>query len=58
MIKRYYISDVIRVLGICKKTYYLWEGAGKIPKAKRDSMSGFRYWTEQDIKRLKKITGR
>jgi DNA-binding transcriptional MerR regulator len=56
--KCYKISEVIKKLGICRKTYYLWEEAKKIPPAKRDPMSGYRYWTEQDIKRLKKITGR
>jgi DNA-binding transcriptional MerR regulator len=56
--KRYRISDIIKILGISKKTYYLWEEAKKIPKARRDPMSNYRFWTEEDIKRLKKITGR
>lgn len=56
--KRYYIEDIERILGICRKTYYNWEKAGKIPKAKRDPMSKFRYWTEKDIEKLKKITER
>jgi len=56
--KRYHISEVIKILGISRKTLYLWEAAKKIPKARRDPMSRFRYWTEEDIKRLKKITGR
>lgn len=56
--KFFLVKDVIKVLGICKKTYYNWEKAGKIRKAKRDPMNNYRIYTKQDIKRLKKITGR
>ena len=56
--KRYYTAEAIKILDISRKTLYLWEGAKKIPRAKRDPMSRYRYWTEQDIKKLKKITGR
>lgn len=56
--KRYFMAEVIKILGISRKTLYLWEEANKIPKAKRDPMSRYRYWTEEDIKRLKKITKR
>ncbi len=58
MQKRYRISEVIKILDISRKTLYLWEEAKKIPKAKRDPMSGYRYWTEEDLKKLKRITGR
>jgi DNA-binding transcriptional MerR regulator len=56
--KRYFMAEVIKILGISRKTLYLWEEANKIPKAKRDPMSRYRYWTLEDIKKLKKITGR
>ena len=56
--KRYLIKDIIKILGICRRTYYNWEKDGKIPKPKREPMSGFRYWTETDLKRLKQITGK
>ncbi len=58
MEKRYYIEDLIKFLGISRKTYYNWEEAGKVSKPKRDPMSNYRYWTEADIKKLKKLTGR
>ncbi len=58
MEKRYLIKDIINALGICRKTYYNWESTGKIPKPKREPMSGYRYWTEDDMKKLKKIAGR
>jgi len=58
MKKRYFIEDVIKILSISRKTYYNWEAAKKVPQAKRDPMSRYRYWTEDDIKKLKKVTGR
>lgn len=58
MKKRYSIDDVIKELGVSRKTYYNWEHARKIPKPKRDPMNNWRYWTAEDLKKLKKITGR
>ncbi len=58
MQKHYHISEVIKTLHISRKTLYLWDAAGKIPKPKREPMSGYRYWTEKDIQKLKKVTGR
>ncbi len=58
MKERYYINDLIKELGITKNTYYNWEKAGKVPESKRDPMSNYRYWTEEDIKKLKKLTKR
>ena len=59
MKKNYYlIRDLARILKVTKRTIYNWENAGKIPKVKRDKMSNYRMYTEEDIKRLKKITGR
>ena len=55
---RYFIEDIERMLKISRKTYYNWEKAGKVPKAKRDPMSNYRYWTDEDLKKLKKVTGR
>lgn len=56
--KRYFIEDIEKQLGMVQKTYYNWEKAGKVPKAKRDPMSNYRYWTAAGLKKLKKITGR
>jgi len=55
---RHTVSEVINILGISRKTLYLWEQAGKIPQAKRDPMSRYRFWSEQDLKELKMITQR
>jgi DNA-binding transcriptional MerR regulator len=56
--KRYFTEEVVKILGIYRKTLYNWEKKGKIPKPKRDPMSRYRYWTLEDVKKLKKITGR
>lgn len=57
--RNYYLAqEVAEILGITKRTLWNWEDAGKIPKAKRDPMSGFRLYSEKDLKKLKKITGR
>lgn len=56
--KRYLIQDVARVLGVTKRSIYNWEKAGKIPKARRDPMSRYRIYTEEDLQKLKEITGR
>jgi len=56
--KRYFIKDLEKILKVKRAAYYYWEEVGKVPKAKRTPMGNYRYWTERDIKRLKKITGR
>lgn len=58
MKKRYYLNDILKMLNVSRKTFYNWEEAKKIPKPKRDPMNNYRYWTEEDVKKLKKITGR
>jgi DNA-binding transcriptional MerR regulator len=58
MKERYYIKDLEKILCVRRKTFFYWEKTGKVPKAKRTPMGNYRYWTEQDIKKLRKITGR
>jgi len=58
MEKEFSIKDVERILKVCRKTYYNWEKSGKVPKARRDPMSNYRYWLDKDVKRLKKVTQR
>ncbi|MFA5388221.1 MAG: MerR family transcriptional regulator [Candidatus Omnitrophota bacterium] len=55
---KYFIKDLEKELGVKRKTYFYWEKTGKVPKAKRTPMGNYRYWTEEDIKKLKRITGR
>ncbi|HQP91436.1 MAG TPA: MerR family transcriptional regulator [Candidatus Omnitrophota bacterium] len=56
--KIFRMDEIEKILGIPRRTYYRWEAAGKVPKAKRNPMSNQRYWTKEDIDKLKKITGR
>ena len=52
------IKDVAKALDVNARTLMNWERAKKIPKAKRDPMNNYRYYSDEDIKKLKKITGR
>jgi DNA-binding transcriptional MerR regulator len=52
--KRYTVKEVCQELGICRNTLYYWETHGKIPKPKREPISGYRYWTEKDLNELKR----
>jgi len=55
--KRYFfIRDLEKALGVKRKTYFYWERRGKVPKAKRTPMGNYRYWTEEDIRKLKEMT--
>ena len=58
MEKKYFIKDVEQLLDVKRVTLFYWEKAGKIPKAKRTPMGNYRYWTQDDINLLKKITKR
>lgn len=55
---RYTAQKVAHLLGVNKRTIFNWEKTGKIPKAKRDPMNNYRFWTEGDITHLRKITKR
>jgi DNA-binding transcriptional MerR regulator len=56
--KRYSASEISEILGISKKTLFNWEQSGKIPKPKRDPMNNYRYYTKEDLTKLKRITRR
>jgi hypothetical protein len=56
--KLYSLKHIMKMLGVSRRTLFNWEKAGKIPKAKRDPMNNYRYYTETDLQKLKKITGR
>jgi len=56
--KFYLIDDVATILGVSKSTIRNWEKVGKIPKAKRDNLSKYRFYAKKDIEKLQKITGR
>jgi len=53
--KKHFIKDLEKILDVKRKTFFYWEKNGKVPKAKRTPMGNYRYWTDEDIKKLKKI---
>lgn len=54
--KKYYSAgEVVRMLGICRKTLYNWEVNGRIPRPKRESFSNYRYYTAEDIERIREL---
>lgn len=55
--KKYYSAGkVTKMLGICRKTLYNWELNGKIPKPRRESFSNYRYYTAEDVEKIRKLT--
>ena len=53
--KKHYIQEVEKMLGVNRKTLFVWESLGKVPKARREPMSNYRYWSSLDIKKLKNL---
>jgi len=57
--KRYYVKNAEVYLGIYREKLFYWERVGKIPPAHREVMSGYRFWTLAELKKIKSIiTGR
>lgn len=53
--KKYYIKDLEKILGVGRTTFFYWEKAGKVPRAKRTPMGNYRYWTAKEINKLKRM---
>ena len=53
--RKYFIKDLEKTLGVKRGTFFYWEKTGKVSKAKRTPMGNYRYWTEKDIEKLKKL---
>jgi DNA-binding transcriptional MerR regulator len=56
--KYYLFGEVAEMLGVTKRTLMNWENAGKIPKPRRDPMNRYRIYSEEDLQKLKRVTGR
>ncbi len=56
--KYFYAKQVAEILGISKQTLLRYEKKGVFPKPKRNTVNGWREYTEHDVERLKKILGR
>ena len=55
MKKKYYIKEAERYLGVYREKLFYWERKEKIPRAHRETMSGYRYWTLIELKKIRKI---
>ena len=55
MPEKLFIKDVERILGVGRVTLFYWEKTGKIPKAKRTPMGNYRYWTKEDVDKIKQL---
>lgn len=57
MQKKFFSRDLEKILKIKRRTLFYWEDTNKVPKAKRTSMGNYRYWTKNDVNKLKQIIG-
>lgn len=62
MEKRYFVGDMAELLSVHRNTVLGWIKSGKLKKykvePKRDLLSGYFFWGESGLKKLKKLTGR
>ncbi len=56
--KYFSVQEVAKILGISKQTLLRYEKKGIFPKPRRNLVNGWREYTLEDIRRLKKILGR
>lgn len=55
MSKKLFAKDLVKILGVNRMTLFYWEKTGKIPKAKRTPMGNYRYWTKDDVEKIKRL---
>ncbi|MBN2483522.1 MAG: MerR family transcriptional regulator [Candidatus Omnitrophica bacterium] len=53
--QRYTIERVAEELGISKSTILRYEKKGIFPRSKRNPINKWRQYTEEDVRRLKRI---
>ena len=49
--------EVAAILGVTSRTLRNWLQAKKIPEPKRDPVTGFRLWSQQDVDTIRVIVG-
>lgn len=52
---KYFAKDLIEMFGVKRLTLFYWEKTGKIPKAKRTPMGNYRYWSHEDVEKIRKL---
>jgi DNA-binding transcriptional MerR regulator len=50
-----FIKDIEKILGVKREALFYWEKVGKIPKAKRTPMGNYRYWSKEDVEKIKRL---
>jgi DNA-binding transcriptional MerR regulator len=55
MKNKYFAKDLMEMLGVKRLTLFYWEKTGKIPKAKRTPMGNYRYWSKDDVEKIKRL---
>ncbi len=55
MEKKHFIKDVEKMLGVTRMNIIYWEKTGKIPKAKRTPMGNYRYWSKEEVEKIKQL---
>jgi len=50
-----FIKDIEKILGVKRETLFYWEKTGKIPKSKRTPMGNYRYWSKEDVDKIKRL---
>ena len=53
--KKYFIKDLEEILDVKRDTYFYWEKTGKVPKPERTPMGNYRYWTKEELMKLKRL---
>ncbi|OQX86727.1 MAG: hypothetical protein B6D55_05400 [Candidatus Omnitrophica bacterium 4484_70.2] len=56
--KYFSAQEVAKILGISKQTLLRYEKKGIFPKPRRNLVNGWREYTIEDVRQLKKILGR
>ncbi len=55
MMDKFTVKDLEEQLNVKRTTLFYWEKTGKIPKAKRTPMGNYRYWSKEDVDKIKKL---
>ena len=55
MADKLFAKDLEKILGVSRETLFYWEKTGKIPKAKRTPMGNYRYWTKEEVAKIKQL---
>lgn len=55
MKEKIFSKEVAKILGVRRVTLFYWEKTGKIPKAKRTPMGNYRYWSKEEVDKIKEL---